>query len=1364
MGNMRLISAMLVVASLSASGTLPAFPAQQGEENALRRAAREGRTELAAILLERGIDPNVRDEEGDVPLAQAAFLGHIEVVRLLLEHGADVNAANDDGVNALMLAALGGHAEVVEALVAAGADPNARDRDGDTPLGYYAAAQGHIDVVDVLLELGADVNAETDNGWTPLMMAALAGNTEVADLLLEHGADVSAPDEWGATRLMVAARDGQAVVAEWLLDHGADPNARDEDGYPTLGYASLGGYTDVAKLLLEHGADVNAAAMDGWTPLMYAALGGHLELVDLLLEHGADVSAPDQWGRTLLMVAARDGQVGVAEVLLDRGADPNARDVEGGSALMFAAYAGYGDVVRLLLESGADVNAVDQTGWTPLTYAALARDSDLVDLLLEHGADVSAPDEVGTTLLMGAAMLGEIDVVTMLLEAGADPNARDDEGNTALGYYAVHAGHSDVVEVLLEHGADVNAARNDGFTILMYAAVGDDAEVVRWLLERGADVDARSGNANGYEGLTALMLAASEGHTEVTAAVLDAGAEVDAVSGRIPSGDSALTTLMFAAASGHTEVVSRLLRRGANPNASSSRGATPLSLAAATGQGEVAEVLLGQGAEVNAEDESGRTVLMDAALVGHAELVELLLDAGADPNAEDDAGDRPLAYAASEGHVEVANVLLERGADVNAVNHAGATASSLAARYGYAEVVQVLEGAEESSIPSGARETSALAALLPTLADLPRGVTFMEKGSSSYFGGLDGYGRSFQAKGLTFALGSSELIALNTQVELLGDSTEARAAVLVMRAIKAEAWADSLGPYATQLPGFDVERIVAEQVEPPPIGSAAAAARVKVESRMGGLDTYVLFFARDRIFCGVMAIGRSGRVAGDDVVDIARQIDERIRDLPQTVLVGEPAEGVSVSTAARAALQRAEMLAEWGNIAEAIAGYSEAQARDSTLSVSASSWTTLCWYGTLYGRATDVMTACEDAVALDPENGGIRDSRGVARALTGDRHGAIEDLEAFADWTSNAADRGQRQGWIEALRAGEDPFTSEVLESLVAPSPAAGLDETTRRRCLALPAIAVSLEDLTARAVLSREEFAARPEDETCGYEREFGASALTFELSSSQLMYLFTSAQLYSGDAAAMSSVLASEQRFYELRELYADWGFEVDSIVVERLSAPVIGAVSAAWHVRLETGIMDLDVLALLLARGRILTQVTAMGISGPARLEDLIALGKLADARIDSLAPSKLDPETVAALVAVLGEAETFMREGEVGEAMAAYSQALALDSTLAASPLYWDGLCWRGSLWGHAADVMAACEHAVTLAPDNGGVRGSRGLARALLGDREGAIEDLEAFVAWTESDAQAAKRRGWIDSLRAGENPFTAEVLESLRGW
>ena len=137
-----------------------------------------------------------------------------------------------------------------------------------------------------------------------------------------------------------------------------------------------------------------------------------------------------------------------------------------------------------------------------------------------------------------------------------------------------------------------------------------------------------------------------------------------------------------------------------------------------------------------------------------------------------------------------------------------------------------------------------------------------------------------------------------------------------------------------------------------------------------------------------------------------------------------------------------------------------------------------------------------------------------------------------------------------------------------------------------------------------------------------------------------------------------------------------------------------------------------------------------------------------------------EEIEALAQLLNELEPLLLAGEISEALQAYQNAQERGASIPARA--WNWLCWYGSLWGHAAEVMAACEQAVALAPDLENIRDSRGLARALTGDVAGAIDDFEAFVAWTTSDRRRAQRQGWIDALRAGQNPFTPELLERLR--
>lgn len=128
---------------------------------------------------------------------------------------------------------------------------------------------------------------------------------------------------------------------------------------------------------------------------------------------------------------------------------------------------------------------------------------------------------------------------------------------------------------------------------------------------------------------------------------------------------------------------------------------------------------------------------------------------------------------------------------------------------------------------------------------------------------------------------------------------------------------------------------------------------------------------------------------------------------------------------------RGEILGLLGRTEEAMSDLRMAAELDPR---SAGGWNSLCWYGALFGYADEVVDdACESAVVFadDLDKPYYQDSRGVARALTGDAEGALEDFRAFIE---GYGDNDLRLEWIERLEAGEDPvdiFDEAMIQLLL---------------------------------------------------------------------------------------------------------------------------------------------------------------------------------------------------------------------------------------------------------------------------------------------------------------------------------------------
>ncbi len=237
-----------------------------------------GDTNKINDLLDKGVDPNICDDNGTTIMHYAAQHGYIDIVDALLEHRGftTTHLADDyqspfllaikanqnevvkhillkcaiDVSDALCIAAKQGSLPLVQTLLESKkVDANTLNNEGHHPL-IKATEKGHVPVMQLLIDNGATVNYCSHNNETPLYVATYYGHTSATRLLIEHDADANIPEStYSRTPLHISASLGHAHIVKLLLRSGACVNAQDTHKRMAIDYTKK---NDIKQLLMNH--------------------------------------------------------------------------------------------------------------------------------------------------------------------------------------------------------------------------------------------------------------------------------------------------------------------------------------------------------------------------------------------------------------------------------------------------------------------------------------------------------------------------------------------------------------------------------------------------------------------------------------------------------------------------------------------------------------------------------------------------------------------------------------------------------------------------------------------------------------------------------------------------------------------------------------------------------------------------------------------------------------------------------------------------------------------------------------------------------------------------------------------------------
>lgn len=125
------------------------------------------------------------DNNGTSAIHYAAKNEHLEMLQVMIDKGVDVNHADNDGNTALILNAKNNcYKGVIKELIKAGADVNAYDKLGNSAL-YYALKYGDLESSRFMIKKGADFNHANNEGVTPMEVAVENGYDSIIELMYE---------------------------------------------------------------------------------------------------------------------------------------------------------------------------------------------------------------------------------------------------------------------------------------------------------------------------------------------------------------------------------------------------------------------------------------------------------------------------------------------------------------------------------------------------------------------------------------------------------------------------------------------------------------------------------------------------------------------------------------------------------------------------------------------------------------------------------------------------------------------------------------------------------------------------------------------------------------------------------------------------------------------------------------------------------------------------------------------------------------------------------------------------------------------------------------------------------------------------
>ncbi|BBO60433.1 ankyrin repeat domain-containing protein [Mycoavidus sp. B2-EB] len=406
----------------------------------LLKALLQGDRAMMDLLLKYGVDVNLPNDKGDLPIHCAAMMGDVDALRSLVNKGAKLSESKP---SLLEIAEFQGEINVFALMT------------------EFYFNDSYIPKSDSDKKLLANNMSDAERKEA-LSKASLQNDSVMENILLEYEASINLQNDKNPEKNMSdgerieglnrARPQGDSAMKNISFEYKVNINLQNAKSNSSISHVAKEFYfndsytlrADPAKELLVK----NMSAGERSKELHRSLLQGDKTMMDLLLKYGVDVNSPNDKGDLPIHYAAARGDVYALRRLVDMGAELNKSTAAETSILEIAEFYRVRSVLAFVKDLYLNGQFIPQHDADKLLLAkyinaaerkpALCRainqdDIQMVNALFKRRIDVNfKSDKDNNTPAHLAAKIGNQEILKSLLDAGANPNVENAKGEVVL--------------------------------------------------------------------------------------------------------------------------------------------------------------------------------------------------------------------------------------------------------------------------------------------------------------------------------------------------------------------------------------------------------------------------------------------------------------------------------------------------------------------------------------------------------------------------------------------------------------------------------------------------------------------------------------------------------------------------------------------------------------------------------------------------------------------------------------------------------------------------------------------------------------------------------------------------------------------